>query len=58
MSLTVTNLMGQQIMKLNLGNYTVGNHTITIDGSELAAGMYNYTLSTGANSITNQMIVR
>ncbi len=58
LSLTVTNLMGQQIMKLNLGNYTVGNHTITIDGSELAAGMYNYTLSTGANSITNQMIVR
>lgn len=58
LTLTVTNLLGQVILQQNLGEFTSGNHTVTIDGSQLSSGLYHYTLSTGAHSVSNQMIVK
>lgn len=56
--LTVTNLMGQVVINQDLGTFNAGNSNITIDASQLSAGAYTYTLSTGTYSVSNKMIVK
>jgi len=57
-TLTVTNLLGQTVISQNLGVFTAGNSTITIDANGLSSGVYTYTLSTGTYSVGNKMIVK
>lgn len=55
LNLTVQNAIGQQVMHRELGYKNAGNHIITIDGSNLADGVYFYTLSSEGNKITRKM---
>jgi len=56
-SLNVYNVAGAQIMSITEGLKTAGTHTITIDGSDLQAGVYYYTLTADNYSVTKKMIV-
>ena len=44
-------------MTIAEGLQTVGNHQITIDASNLPAGVYYYTFTADKNSATKKMIV-
>ncbi len=55
--LEVTNLMGQNLFSMEKANLTAGNYRFVIDGSQLATGVYFYTVKFNNGSITNKMIV-
>jgi len=55
--LEVTNLMGQKLMSVEKANLTAGNYYFEIDGSQLAPGIYFYTVKFNNESITNKMVV-
>lgn len=57
LSIEVTNLIGQQILKINKGNVGTGTHTFTINRNQLEAGIYFYTVKAGENKMTKKMIV-
>ena len=57
LSLVVTNLTGQKVMELNKGQVPAQSHTFTIDGSNLQAGIYFYTVTAGSSQVTRKMIV-
>jgi hypothetical protein len=57
LSLTVTNITGQQVIEINKGSVQDGTHTFSIDATGLSAGIYFYTVTAGANRITKKMIV-
>lgn len=52
----VTDLTGREVMRVPATNYGVGSHTVSIDGSELNAGLYQYTITAGTTSITKRMV--
>ena len=56
-SIEVKDLAGRQVMLINEGNKSAGYHTCNIDGSQLEAGVYFYTLKAGAFVQTKRMIV-
>jgi hypothetical protein len=56
-SIEVKDLAGRQVMLINEGNKSAGHHTCNIDGSQLEAGVYFYTLKAGAFVQTKRMIV-
>jgi hypothetical protein len=55
--LEVTNLMGQKLMSVEKGNVSAGTYRFDIDGSQLASGIYFYTVKYNNESITNKMVV-
>lgn len=55
--LDVTNLTGQKIISMEKTNLTAGTYRFTIDGSQLAPGIYFYTVKFNNELITNKMIV-
>jgi hypothetical protein len=55
--LDIYNVAGAKVMQINEGAKTTGQHTITLDGSQLDAGVYYYTLTAGDNQVTKKMIV-
>jgi hypothetical protein len=55
--LEVTNLMGQKLMSAEKGNVSAGTYRFEIDGSQLASGIYFYTVKYNNESITNKMVV-
>jgi len=57
LSLTITNVVGQQVMKLEKGTVNSGNHQFIFDGSGLPAGIYFYTVTVNNQSVTKRMIV-
>jgi hypothetical protein len=57
-SLDVTNLTGQLILKMEKANVLPGVSKFTVDGSTLAPGVYFYTVTQGGQSITKKMIVQ
>jgi hypothetical protein len=57
LSLTVTNLTGQTIMSMEKTNVLPGVSEFVIDGSQLAPGVYFYTVKEGYQSITKKMII-
>jgi hypothetical protein len=57
LQLEISNLLGQKVRNLNLGHYTKGLHTISINVADLDGGIYIYTLSTGADAVAGKMIV-
>jgi hypothetical protein len=52
-SLVISNVVGQQIMKIN----TIQNGKVVLNTSKLNAGLYFYTLNSGKNTITKKLTV-
>ncbi len=57
-SIDIVNLTGQVVRTLNLGTTSAGIKNVSIDVSNLSAGVYYYTVNAGDEKITNKMIVR
>ena len=55
--LEVTNLAGQKVISMEKSNLTAGTYRFTIDGSQLASGLYFYTVKFNNESITKKMII-
>lgn len=53
----VYNVAGSLVMEVNEGTKSAGQHNITINGSDLEAGVYYYTLTAGNEKLTKKMIV-
>lgn len=55
--LVVYNVIGKRVKILASGFYTTGVHEIIMDASDLATGVYFYTLSAGHFSETRKMVL-
>jgi hypothetical protein len=53
----VLNVMGQKIMSMDKGLVSAGGKQYTLDGSQLASGVYFYTVKINGESYTHKMIV-
>ena len=58
LNLEVYSLTGQVVSVKDLGYKSTGTHTVTIDATDLSAGVYFYTVSAGTNKVTHKMIVQ
>ncbi|MCB2207732.1 MAG: T9SS type A sorting domain-containing protein [Bacteroidetes bacterium] len=58
LNLEVYSLTGQLVSTRNLGYKSAGSHTVTMNASDLSAGVYFYTVSAGVNKVTHKMIVQ
>jgi hypothetical protein len=58
LSLKVTNLAGQTLMSMEKSNVQPGVSQFVIDASQLASGIYFYSVKQGEKSITKKMIVQ
>lgn len=56
-TLEVSSLMGQKLISMEKSNLTAGSYRFVIDASQLASGVYFYTVKYNNESITNKMIV-
>ena len=56
-SLSVYNLLGEQVTTLFNGSLNAGEHTFTLDGFNLNAGVYFVTLKDGNHSLTKKIIL-
>jgi hypothetical protein len=58
LNLEVYSLTGQVVSAVDLGYKSIGTHTVTINATNLSAGVYFYTVSAGTNKVTHKMIVQ
>jgi hypothetical protein len=58
LSIEVISITGQKVFEVNYGKSSAGIHNLTIDASQMASGVYFYTVRAGETSITNKMIVK
>jgi hypothetical protein len=56
-SFKIVDLTGKEIMTLNEGEKTIGQHKLDFNTSLLSAGIYYYTLQTNEGSISRKMII-
>ncbi len=56
-SYTITDMTGKVVATVNEGNLMTGNHTITVDGSSFANGIYYFNLKTDNAQVTRKMVV-
>ncbi len=56
--ITISDLTGRVVSTYNQTNQTAGKQSVIIDGSELAAGLYNATINADGNSTSIRMIVK
>lgn len=54
-TLSIYNILGQEIIQLVNGFKNVGTYEITFNAEELPSGLYLYTLETGSTKITKKM---
>lgn len=54
----VINTLGTTVATFDKGNLMAGSHKIVIDGSDLASGLYFYTVKAGNKSVTRKMMVK
>lgn len=52
----VTDLTGRTILTIDATDYAAGQHTIELNGAAFNAGVYNYTLTVGNNTITKRIV--
>jgi hypothetical protein len=57
LSLVVTNLLGQQVMRIERGEVPAGAYDFKIEGSKFTNGVYFYTVNAGNESVTRKMII-
>ena len=56
--ITISDVTGRVVSTYNQTNQTAGKQSVIIDGSELAAGLYNATINADGNSTSIRMIVK
>jgi len=56
-SLKVYDVLGREVAQLVNTVQTQGTHSINFDASNIASGMYIYTLTAGANSVSKKMMI-
>ncbi len=56
-TLMVYNALGQEVAKLQDGEVERGNHVVHFDGSNLASGVYFYTMRAGAFVQTRKLVL-
>ena len=54
----IINTLGTTVATMDKGNLVAGSHKLTIDGSDLASGLYFYTVKAGNKSVTRKMMVK
>jgi hypothetical protein len=54
----IVNTLGTTVATLDKGNLVAGSHKIVIDGTDLASGLYFYTVKAGNKSVTRKMMVK
>jgi hypothetical protein len=57
-SLTLSNLLGQQVFQVTENANNLGNHTFKLNVTDLDAGIYFYTVQIGEKAITKKMLVQ
>lgn len=55
-AIVVTDMAGRTVATIPAANYATGNHSVTIDGTSLGAGVYNATLTVGGNTVTKRIV--
>jgi hypothetical protein len=55
-TLTVFDVLGREVMKLVNGVEDVGNHTVQLNGTRLASGMYIYKIEAGSFTSVKKMM--
>lgn len=55
-SVVVTDLTGRVVLNIPATNYTSGAHKVSLDGSSLNSGVYNYTLKVGNDVVTKRIV--
>jgi hypothetical protein len=58
LNLVVRNAAGVEVKNFTLSNLYRGTHSIAIDASDLAAGVYTYSITAGGSTITHSMLVK
>ncbi|MBK9190379.1 MAG: T9SS type A sorting domain-containing protein [Crocinitomicaceae bacterium] len=56
-TVTFTDVTGKVVKTMTPGNMTAGSHSLNVDGSDMAEGVYFYTFTIGDNKVTKQMVV-
>lgn len=56
-SIKVTDVTGRVVMDLGSAKYTAGAHTVSVNGADLNAGIYNISMTVG-NSVVTKRIVK
>lgn len=56
-SLSVYDVTGKLIKSINEGNLSAGMHSITLETSDIDAGVYFYTLTVGDQTLTKKMTI-
>ena len=56
-TISVTNLLGLNVMNINNGLLSAGNHNIMLNGNNLTSGMYFVTLKAGDYSLTQKVLL-
>ena len=51
------NMLGQEVKVITSGTYTAGSHSVTLDASSLASGVYFYKLQTANFSSVKKMVL-
>jgi hypothetical protein len=55
--LVLMNILGQEVKVIAAGSYEAGSHTVTLDASSLASGVYFYKLQTGKFSDAKKLVI-
>lgn len=55
-AIKVTDLTGREVMNLGTANYTAGSHKVSVNGSDLNAGVYNVAITVGNTVITKRIV--
>jgi hypothetical protein len=55
--LVMMNMLGQEVKVITSGTYTAGSHSVTLDASSLASGVYFYKLQTANFSSVKKMVL-
>lgn len=56
-SLSITNMLGQQVRYMEMGTVSQGANTTTLDISDLESGIYMVTIQTGQETVTRKITV-
>jgi hypothetical protein len=54
----IINTLGTTVATMDKGTLVAGSHKIAIDGTDLASGLYFYTVKAGNKSVTRKMMVK